>query len=604
MSKRNYMFLFVFIIMVLFPKAGFSTIHAEATNLIDSEVNLDTSSISLDGDWYMFQEQLLSPEQIKQRLDRFEGKVVTIPNSFDTHFDKVNSFATYTKRIDIPEEYIGRTFGIHVPFQYSAYRLYVDEKLVARNGTVGTNSEEHRAEMGPDTGYFVVNSPTVYVTMQVSSFDHIRGGFENSITFGLASVINKEFYRTVTWTLFLNGSIFITGLFMFILSIYRREEKAYFIFGLFAMLISVRSLFAVPFIYTLMFLNIDWVWGTRLEYILTLLTSALYVVFLWKFHEKYFNKNVMYFIVCVHAVLVFVTLFTQPILFQDLYFKGMLFSIPYFSYVLYVIIISIKNQLTYAKLNVVGIIIIFIGFFNDYAVGQNLYQFYNLMLPAVMLYILIHVYIMGRDFAKYKNDTLLLNEQLLTLNASLDRKVYKRTKELEKANAQLARLAYIDGLTKVPNRHALNKQIEKMKLESDNRCLPISVMMFDVDYFKQYNDHYGHIAGDEVLRKVTQVMESALPNDCFFARYGGEEFVIILKNASLDRAILLAEKVRKKIEREQIAHVKSEYEILTISVGVTTSTAPLEETDVNVLIQEADELLYVSKRNGRNQVVY
>ena len=260
--------------------------------------------------------------------------------------------------------------------------------------------------------------------------------------------------------------------------------------------------------------------------------------------------------------------------------------------------------MTYAKLNVVGIIIIFIGFFNDYAVGQNLYQFYNLMLPAVMLYILIHVYIMGRDFAKYKNDTLILNEQLLTLNASLDRKVYKRTKELEKANAQLAKLAYIDGLTKVPNRHALNRQIEKMKLDSDNRCLPISVMMFDVDYFKQYNDHYGHIAGDEVLRQVAQAMESALPKDCFFARYGGEEFVIILKNASLDRAILLAEKVRKKIEREQIAHVKSEYEILTISVGVTTSTAPLEETDVNELIQEADELLYVSKRNGRNQVVY
>src|SRR5699024_7561419 len=103
------------------------------------------------------------------------------------------------------------------------YRLYVDEKLVARNGTVGTNSEEHRAEMGPDTGYFVVNSPTVYVTMQVSSFNHIRGGFENSITFGLTSVINNEFYRTVTCRLFLYELIFITRLFMFILSIYRRE---------------------------------------------------------------------------------------------------------------------------------------------------------------------------------------------------------------------------------------------------------------------------------------------------------------------------------------------------------------------------------------------
>src|SRR5699024_9515804 len=113
-------------------------------------------------------------------------------------------------------------------------------------------------------------------------------------------------------TLFMNGSIFIIGLFMILFAWYRRHEPMFLIFGIFSMLISARALFAVPFYYTLIFLDMSWLWGTRLEYILTEATSMFYVILFWKWHEKEFSKKVMYGLVAIHLVLIVTTLFTQP----------------------------------------------------------------------------------------------------------------------------------------------------------------------------------------------------------------------------------------------------------------------------------------------------
>ena len=159
----------------------------------------------------------------------------------------------------------------------------------------------------------------MYLTIQVSSFDHIRGGFENSIYLGEASVVAQKFNTNMISTLFMNGCIFIIGLFMILFAWYRRQEPVFFIFGIFAMLISVRALFTVPFYYTLIFLDMSWLWGTRLEYILTEATSMFYVILLWKWHEKEFSKKIMYGLVIIHSALIVTTSFTQPIFFQALF---------------------------------------------------------------------------------------------------------------------------------------------------------------------------------------------------------------------------------------------------------------------------------------------
>ncbi len=396
----------------------------------------------LDGNWHFFEQALLTPDEVQEQVRNGMGKMISLPSSFQAQTGDVNSFGTYSATIKVPEEYVGETLAIHIPFQYSAYTFFVDHEEIASNGTVGWDVTSHDAEMAPRTGYFIPQADEVQLTIQVSSFDHIRGGLENSIYIGEASVVSKKFNTTMIGTLFMNGCIFIIGLFMILFAWYRRQEHVFLIFGLFAMLISARALFAVPFYYTLIFLEMSWLWGTRLEYILTEATSMFYVILLWKWHEEEFSKKVMYGLVAIHVALIVATLFTQPVFFQTLFFNVFYITIPTFFYVIYVISKSIRSNKKNAKINLVGMGLIFLAFFNDFAIGQNLYQGVTLMLPAVGVYVLFHVILMSKDFAESVRKTEQQNKQLFALNASNEELAIQLQKEMKQKDDFLANTSH------------------------------------------------------------------------------------------------------------------------------------------------------------------
>lgn len=397
---------------------------------------------NLNGQWYFFEKQLLTPNEAKAQINQQLGEIVSLPNSFQAQTGEINSFGTYSTMINIPKEYIGEALAIHVPFQYSAYTLFVDEIEIANNGVVGKDSSSHLAEMSPRIGYFVAQEDEILLTMQVSSFDHIRGGFENSIYLGDASTVSRKFNTNIIGTLFINGCIFIIGLFMLLFVFFRRQEFVFFIFGMFCMFISVRALFAVPFYYTFIFLNMSWLWGTRLEYILTEASSMFFVILLWQFHKDEFSKKVMYALVIVHSSLVVATLFTQPVFFQALFFTVFYLAIPTFFYLVYVIYKSIRNHNRAAKINLLGMAAVFLAFFNDFAIGKNWYQSVALMLPAVGLYVVIIVIMMSKDFADRTRKTEQQNKQLRLLNEANEKLAARLQKEIKQKDLFLTNTSH------------------------------------------------------------------------------------------------------------------------------------------------------------------
>ena len=434
----------------------------------------------LDGEWYFFKERLLTPNETRSLSSKGMGEIVSLPDSFDDHTGEMNSFGTYMTTIKIPKEFVGKSLAIHVPYQYSAYTLYVNQREVAKNGVVGQDSLSHDAEMSPRIGYFVGESGEMQLTIQVSSFNHIRGGLENSMYLGESSVVANKFNANMIGTLFVNGCIFIIGLFMVLFAMYRRQEHVFLIFGLFAMLISVRAIFAVPFYYSLIFLNMSWLWGTRLEYILTEATSMFYVILLWKWHEKEFSKKIMQGLVFVHLALIIVTLFTQPMFFQALFFKVFYLTIPTFFYLIYVIYKSIRNQNRIAKINLIGMGIIFLAFFNDFAIGQNFYQFWNLMLPAVAVYVLIHVILMSKDFAKSIRKTEQQNVQLLALNDSNEKLAAQLQNELKQKDDFLANTSHelrnpLHGLINIAQSILRNRSKQLDEKTRDDLTLQLTI---------------------------------------------------------------------------------------------------------------------------------
>lgn len=174
--------------------------------------------------------------------------------------------------------------------------------------------------------------------------------------------------------------------------------------------------------------------------------------------------------------------------------------------------------------------------------------------------------------------------------------------ELEIKNAKLERLSAIDGLTGIPNRRSFDEYIEKEWRRAVREKNEFSLLLMDIDFFKPYNDNYGHQGGDECLRKVANALNDTLkrPGD-FVARYGGEEFAAILPNTDLAGAVIIAEELNSCISNLQLEHAYSQAaDHVTISIGVASSV-PKDNDEVKRLITLADEALYEAKELGRNR---
>jgi len=186
----------------------------------------------------------------------------------------------------------------------------------------------------------------------------------------------------------------------------------------------------------------------------------------------------------------------------------------------------------------------------------------------------------------------------------LEALVDQRTRELSEALTKVERLSRIDGLTGVANRRYFEERLTRIREKENNAEIPISIIMIDIDRFKQYNDSAGHQAGDECLRKVATALESgSVRADDLVARYGGEEFVVLLPATDEQAAQAVAERIRQAIADLGMPHPDSDVSsCVTVSIGVATDRIEHLERP-GELIERADQALYRAKRDGRNRIV-
>ncbi len=184
---------------------------------------------------------------------------------------------------------------------------------------------------------------------------------------------------------------------------------------------------------------------------------------------------------------------------------------------------------------------------------------------------------------------------MLNSNINLEEKVKERTQALEL-------LSNSDGLTGIANRRKLDNFLE-LQLRFCRRSRdPISIIMIDIDNYKNYNDSYGHPMGDETLIKVTNGIDSVLRRSTdLVGRYGGEEFVVVLCNTGKEDAIKVCLKIQQAIKLLAINHESSSVSsILTVSMGVATQDN-IFDTLIQPFYEKADKALYIAKGNGKNQ---
>lgn len=190
-----------------------------------------------------------------------------------------------------------------------------------------------------------------------------------------------------------------------------------------------------------------------------------------------------------------------------------------------------------------------------------------------------------------------LEELLLRLKRVL--KERDLTQERVRMMKKLQKLAITDGLTKLHNSRSFYSQIE-VEVDRFNRYKhPLSLLLLDIDHFKHYNDAFGHLEGDKVLVRISQIIRSCLRKLDTAYRYGGEEFTVILPETTSEEARNVAERIRKAVKAEKFDPETENDITITISIGVTQYSP---EEELSAFIQRADKAMYSSKQNGRNKV--
>lgn len=200
--------------------------------------------------------------------------------------------------------------------------------------------------------------------------------------------------------------------------------------------------------------------------------------------------------------------------------------------------------------------------------------------------------------SKERDDLEIIVQTIVEHGDVVDNQWYQKLREA-------TRLANFDSLTQIANRLKFDSHLTKQWKQMMREQSPLSILLCDIDYFKQYNDAYGHVMGDDCLKKVAWALNETLsrPTD-LFARYGGEEFAAVLPQTGETGALRVAERMQAAIARLQIPHESSTINsYVTLSIGVA-STVPQSPRSPDSLVDEADQFLYRAKQQGRNKIVY
>jgi len=246
--------------------------------------------------------------------------------------------------------------------------------------------------------------------------------------------------------------------------------------------------------------------------------------------------------------------------------------------------------ITAAALSMSSLYKAYLVFFFSMIIPQIIIMIYYGEHQHIALLVLIFIYIPATLLLSRAISRAIYNSRLSSIEAH---------DELEKSVGELHRLSIMDNLTNIYNRRYFFEISKKLIATASREHNPVSLLMLDIDLFKQVNDNYGHQAGDFILVGLVKELETIMRKGDVFARIGGEEFTVLLNNTSLKGAQVIAEKIRRTIENKVFSYNQTPIDI-TISIGV--SELSTGNTCIEDLYKQADKQLYIAKNNGRNRV--
>ena len=236
--------------------------------------------------------------------------------------------------------------------------------------------------------------------------------------------------------------------------------------------------------------------------------------------------------------------------------------------------------------------------------GTQLYVLFDMLNPILLIMPVVMGSLLGFFIGLFRYKMLLHIDELEKTQTALTEQVSLQTQELQEKNDKLEKILLLDPLTGLGNRLQLKKTLEFESQRIGVEYKELSIMMIDIDYFKKYNDFYGHLHGDEVLKSLGVFFKSKILDENIVIRFGGEEFIIILPDCNKESSIVIAEELVNGVLGLNLEHKESEVsDKVTISMGIHTTSKIDITNSQSIYIRYADEALYLAKEQGRNRFV-
>ncbi|KNZ41610.1 sensor domain-containing diguanylate cyclase [Acetobacterium bakii] len=634
MRKRTILFI---IIILMLPFWGGcsdqrSELQEEAKNglLNLGQDNLKNDVISLDGEWKFYWNQLLEPGELEQGS---MNSYVNFPSSwtkYSTADEKISGYgyATYGLSFISAENEI---LALKIPKVRTAYKLWVNDDLIASAGEVGQTRDTMVPQYLPQVTSFQARQGENEIVMQISNFYRPSGGLLNSIQLGDEAQLLGLRYNGIAYELFLFGALMMMGIYHLALFFFRRKDPAPLFFGLFCILVAVRTLLIGETFFFTLFPGFDFETAYKIQTLTYYLGVPLILMFFRAILPEYFHPRIIRLTQFMAGAYLVVVLFTPTWVYSVINPLYQIWSLLMICYLFTRLVKITRHRKKDSWLIILGglaliltcimDIITLSGWINESwpTLLKIIFQGDNNSSTGQLIFAIAYSFLLAKNFSESMEYKTSMGEKLTEMNNQLDQLVVQRTEaltasnekvaqqnlELERINQDLQRISLKDPLTGLWNRRKYNETIPLEWLRCLRHEQPMALQFIDVDYFKNYNDQYGHMAGDECLIRISETLKTSLPRSTDMAvRYGGEEFIVFLADTRKEEAMNIAQMLLKSIEALAIPHKGSLVkDCVTVSIGVSCMT-PDVNTTYEDLVNVADKALYHAKSDGRNQVKY
>ncbi len=615
MKKSLTVFITAIILLLIVIQPLMASEYAEILDLREEKESLQP----LEGQWEFYWETLLEPEDF--RNDPLEPSAyVPVPGAWNGY--RVNGedlsgegYATYRTHVLVESD---RMTAFRIPRILTAYRMWVDGEEVASAGTVGTSRQESTPRYLPQQVFVVPASEVVEIVVQVSNFHHRSGGILENIQAGTEAQVLSATKSRLAYELFLFGSLLVMGIYHLLLYRYRQKDRSLLYFALYCLMIGIRTTLVGEIFLIQVFPNFPWEVAHKMQ------TLGFYggVLILVLFFREMYPRHVSVTAVRISALVVgifgAVVLVTPARVFTVINPAFQIFTILISLYFFVILLRICRHKEPGALFIAFGYGFLIVTVMNDLiyvSILMSDYQFLNRIILrgnlssfGLLVFALTHSFVLAIQYANTYNRNEEMTRELMDLNENLEslvkertedlavsyRKIEEQKRELEESNRKLEMMAQKDGLTGVRNRRYFDEILAFEWRRAFRMQQSLSLLFLDIDNFKDFNDKYGHQAGDACLKKVAEELKKhAKRSTDTVARYGGEEFVVLLSDSDHEGTGKLAEEIRAGMEALGI----------TVSIGAARMT-PAEDVTKEDLIREADQAMYKAKRKGKNRVEF